>query len=62
MRTRLRLAEILLNETENVDMADDLLSKGVSFPSLTALILDSENAKGFSGCENTDSRFLNFTT
>jgi hypothetical protein len=47
MRTRLRLAEILLNETENLDMADDLLSKGVSLPSLTTLILDFEDAKGF---------------
>ena len=47
MRTRLRLAEILLLETENLDMADDLLSKGVSPPLLMTLILDSEDAKGF---------------
>jgi hypothetical protein len=33
MRTRLRLAEILVNETENLDMAEDLLSKGVRLPS-----------------------------
>lgn len=30
MHARLRLAEVLLKETENVDMAEDLLSKGVS--------------------------------
>jgi len=31
MQTRLRLAEVLINETENVDLAEDLLSKGVHF-------------------------------
>ena len=29
MQTRLRLAEVLINETDNLDMAEDLLSKGV---------------------------------
>ena len=30
MQTRLRLAEVLINETDNLDMAEDLLSKGVT--------------------------------
>ena len=34
MQTRLRLAEVLVNETENLDVAEDILSKGV-----TSLIL-----------------------
>jgi len=29
MQTRLRLAEVLINETDNFDAAEDLLSKGV---------------------------------
>ena len=29
MQTRLRLAEVLINETENMDLAEDILSKGV---------------------------------
>lgn len=29
MQVRLRLAEILVDETENLDVAEDLLSKGV---------------------------------
>src|ERR1700685_3186073 len=29
MQTRLRLAEVLINETDNLDVAEDLLSKGV---------------------------------
>lgn len=29
MQTRLRLAEVLINETENLDLAEDILSKGV---------------------------------
>jgi len=37
MQTRLRLAEVLIHETDNLDMAEDLLSKGVtySFNSMT---------------------------
>ena len=31
MQTRLRLAEVLANETENLDVAEDILSKGVTF-------------------------------
>jgi len=30
MHARLKLAEVLLKETENVDMAEDVLSKGVN--------------------------------
>jgi Cohesin loading factor len=29
MQTRLRLAEVLICETENLEVAEDLLSKGV---------------------------------
>ena len=29
MQTRLRLTEVLISETNNLDMAEDLLSKGV---------------------------------
>ena len=31
MQTLLRLAEVLANETENLDVAEDILSKGVTF-------------------------------
>ena len=46
MQTRLRLAEILINETENLDVAEDLLSKGVVFLMLQALTVDIKNTEG----------------
>ena len=46
MHARLRLAEVLLKETENVDMAEDLLSKGVSVFSFLILMFDSSNSEG----------------
>ena len=50
MRTRIRLAEILINETENLGLAEDLLSKGVHFPLTEFFIIneiDITNTKGF---------------
>lgn len=48
MQTRLRLAHVLVMETENLDMAEDLLAKGVYADSHRMLILGFENTKGVS--------------
>lgn len=37
-QTRLRLAEVLVNETENIGLAEDLLSKGVHISDLMRLM------------------------
>jgi hypothetical protein len=47
MQTRLRLADVLINETENLDMAEDILSKGVLFPQrMPKLTIDTTNTEG----------------
>ena len=51
MQTRLRLAHVLVMETENLDMAEDLLSKGVYADSHRMLTLGFENTEGVSNAD-----------
>lgn len=51
MQTRLRLAHVLVMETENLDMAEDLLSKGVYADSHRMLTLGFENSEGVSNAD-----------
>jgi len=44
MHTRIKLAEVLLKETDNIAMAEDLLSKGVNIPILRIIKLMTDSA------------------